>query len=159
MWSRRRYFYCYSENPVVLYFLLRFIILITLGNRHKVSLLNENHKFSVEILKPRAWQESFTGRASKKILDCDQPPLVWGTSFHARFTRGRRFESDLGLFRLNSQEAMVRAHFWKFSVQSHMYTSLTTVILWPFSSFFQTENDQAKKGISASRNSTQQTNF
>lgn len=76
MWSRRRYFYCYSENPVVLYFLLRFIILITLGNPHKVSLLNENHKFSVEILKPRAWQESFTTRASKKFLDCDQPPRL-----------------------------------------------------------------------------------
>ena len=68
MWSRRRYFYCYSENPVVLYFLLRFIILITLGNRHKVFLLNENHKFSVEILKPRA--------SSKKFLDCDQPPRL-----------------------------------------------------------------------------------
>lgn len=76
MWSRRRYFYCYSENPVVLYFLLRFIILITLGNRHKVFLLKENHKFSVEILKPRAWQESLTGRASKKFLACDQPPRL-----------------------------------------------------------------------------------
>ena len=87
MWSRRRYFYCYSENPVVLYFLLRFIILITLGNRHKVFLLNENHKFSVEILKPRAWQESWTGRASKKFLACDQSPrlgdIVW-CALHTR---------------------------------------------------------------------------
>ena len=87
MWSRRRYFYCYSENPVVLYFLLRFIILITLGNRHKVFLLNENHKFSVEILKPRAWQESWTGRASNKFLACDQSPrlgdIVW-CALHTR---------------------------------------------------------------------------
>ena len=68
----------------------------------KVFLLNENHKFSVEILKPRASSKNFSTATNRP---------VWGTSFHARFTRGRRFESDLGLFRLNSQEAMVRAHF------------------------------------------------
>ena len=84
MWSRRRYFYCYSENPVGLYFLLRFIILITLGNRHKVFLLNENHKFSVEILKPRA---SF-----KKFLDCDQPPRLGDIVSCALHTRKEIWE-------------------------------------------------------------------
>ena len=84
MWSRRRYFYCYSENPVVLYFLLRFIILITLGNRHKVFLLNENHKFSVEILKPRA--------SSKTFLDCDQPPRLGDIVSRALHTRKEIWE-------------------------------------------------------------------
>ena len=84
MWSRRRYFYCYSENPVVLYFLLRFIILITLGNRHKVFLLNENHKFSVEILKPRA--------SSKKFLDYDQPPRLGDIVSCALHTRKEIWE-------------------------------------------------------------------
>ena len=84
MWSRRRYFYCYSENPVVLYFLLRFIILITLGNRHKVFLLNENHKFSVEILKPRA--------PSKKFLDYDQPPRLGDIVSCALHTRKEIWE-------------------------------------------------------------------
>ena len=92
MWSRRRYFYCYSENPVVLYFLLRFIILITLGNRHKVFLLNENHKFSVEILKPRAWQESLTGHASKKFLACDQSPRLGDIVSCALHTRKEIWE-------------------------------------------------------------------
>ena len=91
-WSRRRYFYCYSENPVVLYFLLRFIILITLGNRHKVFLLNENHKFSVEILKPRAWQESLTGHASKKFLACDQSPRLGDIVSCALHTRKEIWE-------------------------------------------------------------------
>ena len=84
MWSRRRYFYCYSENPVVLYLLLRFIILITLGNRHKVFLLNENHKFSVEILKPRA--------SSKKFLDYDQPPRLGDIVSCALHTRKEIWE-------------------------------------------------------------------
>ena len=73
-------------------------------------LLNENHKFSVEILK-HAHDKNLLQGALPKNFSTATKRLVWGTSFHACFTRGRRFESDLGLFRLNSQEAMVRAHF------------------------------------------------
>ena len=161
MWSRRRYFYCYSENPVVLYFLLRFIILITLGNRHKVFLLNENHKFSVEILKPRA--------SSKKFLDYDQPPRlgdIVSCALHTRkeiWERSRPISTKLtgsdGLRTFLKVFGVVMLSRLSVASWSHMYASLTTVIFWPFSSFFQTVNDQAKKGISASRNSTQQKNF
>ena len=43
------------------------------------SLLNENHKFSVEILKPRA--------SSKTFLDCDQPPRLGDIVSRALHTR------------------------------------------------------------------------
>lgn len=49
--------------------------------------LNENHKFSVEILKPRAWQESLTGRASKNFFACDQPPRLGDIVSCALYTR------------------------------------------------------------------------
>ena len=64
--------------------ILRFIILITLGNRHKVFLLNENHKFSVEILKPRA--------SSKTFLDCDQQPRLGDIVSCALHTRKEIWE-------------------------------------------------------------------
>ena len=60
----------------------------------KVFLLNENHKFSVEILKPRAWQESLTGRASKKFLDCDQPPRLGDIVSCALHTRKEIWEQS-----------------------------------------------------------------
>ena len=68
-------------------------MLITLGNRHKVFVKRKSQVFCWNTyLKPRAWQESLTGRASKKCFACDQPPRLGDIVSCALYTRKEIWE-------------------------------------------------------------------